>query len=274
MIELRCPVCGEHLQQNEKTWRCEQGHTFDVARQGYVNLLPVTQKHSLHPGDTKEQVAARRDFLDGGYYMPIVQTLAAMLREYCPDCQAVLDVGCGEGYYLSKLPQIPQRWGIDVSKEAVRHAAAREKNAQFLVATASHLPFAEASFDALLSMFALTMPEEFSRVLKADGIFIQVLAGEHHLPHLKSLIYPEQKEKEKLLHPQLPGFKLLHSRTLEFHFALTEPQQVKNLLHMTPHVWRITKQGAERLMQVQRLEDDAQVVFNVYAGHSGANLLK
>ena len=97
MIELRCPVCGEHLQQNEKTWRCEQGHTFDVARQGYVNLLPVTQKHSLHPGDTKEQVAARRDFLDGGYYMPIVQTLTAMLREYCPDCQAVLDVGCGEG---------------------------------------------------------------------------------------------------------------------------------------------------------------------------------
>lgn len=274
MIELHCPVCGAAIQQEEKTWRCGNGHAFDVARQGYVNLLPVTQKHSLHPGDTKEQVAARRDFLDGGFYMPIVQTLSELLREYSPQCRAVLDVGCGEGYYLSKLPQIPERWGIDVSKEAVRHAAAREKNARFLVATASHLPFAAASFDVVLSMFALTMQEEFFRVLKANGIFIQVLAGEHHLPHLKSLIYPEQKTREKLLHPQLPGFTRLHSRTLEFRFDLTEPAQVQNLLYMTPHVWRITRQGADRLRQTPSLSDDAQVVFNVYAGHSLENLLK
>lgn len=274
MMELRCPVCGEALQQREKTWSCTRGHSFDVARQGYVNLLPVTQKHSLHPGDTKEQVAARRDFLDGGYYTPIADMLTALLREFCPECRTVLDVGCGEGYYLSGLPQIPERWGIDVSKEAVRYAAVREKNAQFLVATASHLPFAERSFDALLSMFALTMPEEFSRVLKDGGTFIQVLAGEHHLPKLKSLIYPEQKEKPKNLHPDLPGFTLLHSRVLEFHFELNEPRQVQNLLYMTPHVWRITRQGAERLMQTQRLGDDAQVVFNVYTGHSAGNLLK
>ena len=273
MPELTCPVCGGALHREERSLRCGAGHCYDLARQGYVNLLRTNRSKDKRHGDDKRMVAARTAFLDAGYYAPLRDAIAAAATEYTSGDAGVLDAGCGEGYYLSKLPQIPQRWGIDVSKEAVRHAAAREKNAQFLVATASHLPFAEASFDALLSMFALTMPEEFSRVLKADGIFIQVLAGEHHLPHLKSLIYPEQKEKEKLLHPQLPGFKLLHSRTLEFHFALTEPQQVKNLLYMTPHVWRITKQGAERLMQVQRL-DDAQVVFNVYAGHSGANLLK
>lgn len=274
MVSLCCPVCGQTLTQTEKIWKCENGHTFDVARQGYVNLLPVTQKHSLHPGDTREQVAARREFLDGGFYAPIAQTVTALLHEFCPHCRTILDVGCGEGYYLSRLPEIPERWGIDVSKEAVRYAAVREKNARFLVATASHLPFAEGAFDALLSMFALTLPEEFSRVLQKNGIFLQVLAGENHLPNLKNLIYPERKHKEKTLHPALAGFRLLHSRTLDFSFCLDSPQQVRNLLSMTPHFWRITKEGAQRLMQTERLRDDAQVIFNVYTGQDCENLLE
>lgn len=274
MISLRCPVCGQTLTQAEKTWKCENGHSFDVARQGYVNLLPVTQKHSLHPGDTREQVAARREFLDGGFYAPIARTLAALLHEFCPHCGTLLDVGCGEGYYLSNLPEISERWGIDVSKEAVRYAAAREKNARFLVATASHLPFDDGAFDALLSMFALTLPEEFSRVLKQNGIFLQVLAGENHLPNLKKLIYPELTHKEKTLHPALAGFTLLHSRTLEFSFCLNDARQVQNLLSMTPHFWRITKQSAQRLMQTASLCDDAQVIFNVYGRQERENLLK
>ena len=76
MIELLCPVCGQRLRRGEKTWNCDGGHAFDVARQGYVNLLPVTQKHSLHPGDTRQQVVARRAFLDRGFYLPIVRALA------------------------------------------------------------------------------------------------------------------------------------------------------------------------------------------------------
>ena len=274
MIELLCPVCGRRLRRGEKTWNCDGGHAFDVARQGYVNLLPVTQKHSLHPGDTRQQVAARRAFLDRGFYLPIVRALAEETERFCPGCQAVLDVGCGEGYYLSMLPQIPQRWGVDVSKEAVRYAAAREKRACFLVATASHLPFADGSFDCLLSMFALTVVEEYRRVLKRGGVFIQVLAGENHLPRLKELIYPEVRQKEKHLHSQLAGFRLLHSRTLQFPFELSEPQEVRDLLYMTPHVWRITKEGAQRLEAVQHLQDEAQVVFNIYGRQETENLLE
>ena len=74
-MELVCPICGMTLQREEKLWRCESGHCFDIARQGYVNLLPVQQKHSLQPGDTKEQVRARREFLDGGFYAPIAREL-------------------------------------------------------------------------------------------------------------------------------------------------------------------------------------------------------
>ena len=81
MVQVLCPVCGKPLSPEERSWRCENGHGFDVARQGYVNLLTVDKKHSLHPGDTKEQVASRKAFLDGGYYAPIAEKLRVRCNE-------------------------------------------------------------------------------------------------------------------------------------------------------------------------------------------------
>lgn len=259
-----CPVCNAALQRGNTVWHCENGHSFDVARQGYVNLLTVQQKHSLHPGDTREMVVARRNFLDAGHYFPIAQTVSRLLAEYAHESQSVLDVGCGEGYYLSNLAQIPTRVGIDISKEAVRYAASRDKAATWLTATAAHLPFEDGSFDCLLSMFALTAEAEFCRVLKENGVFIQVLAGKHHLSALKNIIYPEILEREKNLQPQLQGFTHLHSETLCFDFTVESAEMLQNLLYMTPHVWRISKEAAQNLSQTSRLEDRAEVVFNVY----------
>ena len=259
-----CPLCEKPLTRDPKSWYCENGHSFDVARQGYVNLLTVQQKHSLHPGDTREMVLARRQFLEAGYYAPIGDTLRALVDRYCPAAQRVLDVGCGEGYYLSRLPHIPTRVGVDISKEAVRCAAAKYKDSLWLTATASHLPFERDSFDCLLSMFALTMEEEYYRVLKPGGLFLQVLAGKSHLSALKTIIYPTLVEKEKNLQPVLSAFTLLHSRTLAFDFSLEEPRQVQNLLAMTPHLWRISKEAARALEETPRLRDRAEVIFNVY----------
>ena len=264
MISALCPVCGAPLCAEASPWHCKEGHCFDVARQGYVNLLPVTQKHSLHPGDTREMVAARRRFLDAGYYQPILQTLQALIKRFAPNAQTVLDAGCGEGYYLSGLTEVGERWGIDISKDAVRFAAAREKHAHWLTATAAHLPFAAASFDCVLSMFALTAAAEFARVLKPEGCFIQVLAGANHLPALKRIIYPEVQEREKPLHPALDGFTLLHTQTLKFDFTLSQAEAVRQLLYMTPHVWRIRKENAEALARTTRLDEHAEAVFNVY----------
>ena len=143
MIQVICPVCGAALAPQGAAWRCVQGHCFDVARQGYVNLLTVTQKHSRHPGDTREMVAARRAFLDAGWYAPIAKTLADLVRRFCPETASVLDAGCGEGYYLSQLGWVPERWGIDISRDAVRYAAVRDRSAHWLTATAAHLPFAD-----------------------------------------------------------------------------------------------------------------------------------
>lgn len=264
-MELLCPVCGKTLSRQERCWQCERRHSFDLARQGYVNLLTVDRKHAKHPGDTKEQVAARKAFLDAGYYAPIADTVCSLLTPFAP--RAVLDAGCGEGYYLTRLQQMlpeAEYAGIDISKDAVRFAAVRNKNALWLTGTAAALPFPEGSFDLVLSMFALTVAQEFARVLRPGGLYLQVIAGPEHLMGLKSIIYPEILRKEKQLHETLEGFRLEQTRQLEFPFTVDEPAQVQNLLSMTPHFWRISKDGAARLAATQELTDTAQVIFNLY----------
>ena len=100
-----CPLCGQTLATGASSWRCPNGHCFDVARQGYVNLLPVQQKHARHPGDTPAQVAARKRFLDAGFYAPIRDTALALLQPHLPPRPSLLDAGCGEGYYSAALAQ-------------------------------------------------------------------------------------------------------------------------------------------------------------------------
>lgn len=265
MAQILCPHCFGALTTEPSRLVCPQGHSFDVARQGYVNLLPVNQKHSLHPGDTKEQVAARREFLDGGFYAPIGQAVSRAAAEFCPQDSEILDVGCGEGYYSAQVwKALPQShlYGLDISKDAVRLAAGRHKGAFWLCGTGSKLPFTQ-EFDLLLSLFALTIPEEFSRVLKPGGIFIQALAAQDHLMGLKSVIYPEILLKEKDSVPSLPGFELLDSRPVRFAFTVRQ-RQIQNLLSMTPHFWRINKEGAKRLEDLRELTDTASVVVNIY----------
>ena len=263
-MELLCPICGGTLQQIEKTCRCEKGHCFDIARQGYVNLLPVQQKHSLNPGDTREQVLSRREFLEAGYYAPIAQTLIETAKALGITGQ-ILDVGCGEGYYSSRLADALDAplTGLDISKEAVRCAAAKYKGKQWLCATAAHIPVEDGSVSLLTSLFALTLPEEFHRVLKPGGHYFQVLAAEDHLLGLKSVIYDRLNFKEKNTVPELPGFTRIRSIPIRFTFTV-EGRQVQNLFSMTPHVFRIGKDGAQRLRQTERLTDTASCVLNVY----------
>ena len=263
-MELICPLCGNPLTQQERAWVCENRHSFDIARQGYVNLLPVQQKRSLQPGDTKEQVASRRVFLDGDFYGPIRDELCRLAKDH--GCSGpILDIGCGEGYYSAQLAKELNAplVGLDISKEAVRYAAGRYKEALWLCASAAHLPMADHSAGLITSLFALTMPEEFLRVLRPDGMFIQVLAAEDHLLGLKSIIYPELNHKEKNSVPQIPGFRLVESRPVRFTFTV-EGEQVQNLLSMTPHVYRIGKEGADRLRQTKILTDTASCVLNLY----------
>ena len=261
-MELICPICQLPLASEGRTLRCGRNHSFDVARQGYVNLLPVQQKRSLHPGDTREQVLSRREFLESGAYGPIVE---AVKKAAAGHAGPILDVGCGEGWYAVQVADHlnAELTGLDISKEAVRCAAAQYKGHRWICGTAAHLPIADESVGVLMSLFALTMPLEFRRVLKADGIFIQVLAAQDHLMGLKSIIYPEILLKEKDSVPVLAGFELGSSTPVRFEFT-AEGAQIGNLLSMTPHFWRISAEGAKRLKATEKLTDTASCVVNVY----------
>ena len=264
-MELLCPICAAPLRQTDKTFRCEAGHSFDMARQGYVNLLPVQNKRSLNPGDTREQVLSRRAFLEAGFYAPIAEALCSAAKEL--NCAGpILDVGCGEGWYSAQLSDALNAplVGLDISKEAVRCAAAKYKNAQWICGSAARLPVESGSAGLVTSLFALTIPEEFKRVLRSDGYYFQVLAQEDHLLGLKSIIYPKLLHKEKNTTPDLPGFTLVRQIPIRFTFTV-EGAQVQNLLSMTPHVYRISKEGAQRLQETDKLTDTASAVLNIYA---------
>ena len=263
-MELICPVCGKSLCRAEKEYRCENRHSFDIARQGHVNLLVVQQKHSLNPGDTREQVLSRRSFLEGGFYEPIARALCDTAKELGAK-GPVLDVGCGEGYYCTQLAAAlnAELLGLDISKEAVRCAAAKYKGPQWVCGTASHLPVGNGSVGTLTSLFALTLPAEFRRVLKHDGLYFQILAAQDHLLGLKSVIYPELKLKQKDSVPELQGFQRIKTVPIRFTFTV-EGEQVQNLLSMTPHVYRISKEGAARLAATKKLTDTASAVLNVF----------
>jgi len=263
-MELICPVCGGILRRTEREYRCENRHSFDIARQGHVNLLVVQQKHSLNPGDTREQVLSRRAFLEAGFYKPIADALCAAAKELGAE-GPILDVGCGEGYYCTRLAEAltAELTGLDISKEAVRCAAAKYKGYQWVCGTAAHLPVKDGSVRTLTSLFALTLPEEFRRVLAPGGLYFQVLAAQDHLLGLKSVIYPELKLKEKDSVPELPGFERIRTIPVRFTFTV-EGVQVQNLLSMTPHVYRIGKEGAARLAATERLTDTASAVLNVF----------
>ena len=263
-MQLICPICGKELTKTERAFVCPDRHSFDIARQGYVNLLTVQQKHSLSPGDTRQQVLSRRTFLEAGYYTPIANALIETARKYLVSGE-ILDIGCGEGWYSARLADalnLPLT-GLDISKEAVRCAAAKYKAHRWLCATAAHIPAANGSAGLITSLFALTLPEEFRRVLAEDGLYFQVLAAEDHLLGLKGIIYDELHHKEKDTVPELPGFTRLESIPIRFSFTV-EGEQIRNLFSMTPHVFRIGKAGAARLAKTEHLEDTASCMLNVF----------
>jgi len=263
-MNLICPICEKPLSRQDKSLVCPHGHRFDIARQGYVNLLTVQQRHSAHPGDTREQVLSRREFLEGGFYEPISDALNEAAKGQGAE-GSILDVGCGEGYYSARLAQSlgAELTGLDVSKEVVRWAAAKYKTYQWLCATAARIPVETGAAGVVTSLFAITLPEEFHRVLREDGLFFQVLAAQDHLLGLKRIIYDELIFRRKDTVPELPGFTLLESAPIRFSFTV-EGRQVQNLFAMTPHLFRVSRAGAQRLRETERLTDTASCVLNVF----------
>jgi 23S rRNA (guanine745-N1)-methyltransferase len=253
---LRCPIDGSALTRHDKSWRCETGHSYDVAREGYVHLLPVQNKRSKDPGDSKEMVAARRRFLSAGYYAPIAQALAEALASHAEGQLSCLDAGCGEGYYLRALQgtTLPLSiLGLDISKWAVQAAAKLDKTSTWVVGSNANLPVVSATLDCVLCLFGFPMYAEFARVLKPGGLLVQIDTGEQHLRELREIIYPSLKPPREGELPLPEGFSLVEERTLDFTLELESREAIADLLVMTPHLYRASQAGRESAAALERL---------------------
>ena len=267
---LACPLDGAPLQRQGGSLRCANGHCFDIAAQGYVNLLPVQNKRSLDPGDSKEMVAARRCFLEAGHYQPIADAVAqAVLADAVPGrTLTCLDAGCGEGYYLRQLAATAAAEahplalaGLDISKWAVQAAAKRDlhdarsqagpspspsPSTTWVVGSNAGLPVLPGTLDRVLCMFGFPVYGEFARVLRHGGELLQVDAGPEHLRELREVIYPTLKPERPAARQAPAGFEHLGTDTLRFPVHVDGAAPIADLLAMTPHLYRATAEGRAR----------------------------
>ena len=265
---FRCPVCGGSLTREDRAYRCENGHSYDIAKEGYTYLLPPNQKHSAAPGDDKGMAAARRDFLSKGYYTPLLNTLCTEILTRSGDSPVLLDTGCGEGYYtagifraLAEAGKAPRMAGTDISKFILRYAAKREKAVEFAVASSYHLPVADNSVDILLNCFSPLALEEFRRVLRSGGVFLYVVPAADHLWELKEVLYERPYPNEEKETPY-EGFDYEAIVPVDGRISLKNPADIHALFQMTPYYWKTPKAGTERLAALDTL--DCRISFRVH----------
>lgn len=236
MSVLACPHCGLPLQLDAAVAACTNRHSFDRARGGYLNLLVGGRLGpSTTPGDTPDALAARRRFLGAGHYAPIAAAVAAAVG--APD-GAVLDVGCGEGYYLSQLA-VPERVGLDVAKAAVQMAARLLPDAQFVVGSAYRLPVLTQSVAVVMSVFAPHPFDEFRRVLQPGGHWVAATPGPLHLRELRPQLAGERERKdaERLERRAAPPPEATDATHVQFTLPLS-PEALTDLFFMTPIRWQ------------------------------------
>lgn len=257
MTCIVCPLCRLPLDPQPARWSCAGGHSFDVAREGYVNLLPVQHKHSRAPGDRPDMIAARRAFLAAGHYAPLRDAALTMLRPL--GAQTLLDIGCGEGYYSSAFVAAAENViGLDIAKAAIRLAARSDPRPTWLVGSGAWLPIADAAVDVVATLFTPLHVAEIYRVLRPGGQVLIATPAAGHLRSLRAGLFDEVREHEpdKFLAAFADGFEIAGRQEVRTPLRLTQPA-LKQLLAMTPYVWKARPEKRAALEARDRLASEA-----------------
>lgn len=263
---LSCPVCKARLIKNGNSYKCENNHCFDIAKEGYVNLLSGSHKQGELIGDSKEMAVSRRAFLEKGYFYSLADAVSLLLKEQSFDKKpTVLDICCGEGYYSQyvKAENDCELFGFDLSKSMVRLAAKRKLDALFFVANLSHVPVFDGSIDFAFHLFAPFHKEEFSRILSDEGILVTAVPGERHLWQLKEAVYDVPYRNEVKL-PSATGLKLCKTVLVKDTIALETSNDIMSLFKMTPYYHHTPKSGIEKLEKIDSLETEIEFVLGIY----------
>lgn len=274
LFSFTCPVCGQKLTLDGNSFRCPSGHSFDCARSGYVNLLLPDGKHAKLPGDNRQMVNARREFLEKGFYRPMADALCQeLVRELTgKDHLTLLDAGCGEGYYtrlaydaLVQAGISVQLLGLDISKFAAEKAAKRfrpEEPVHIGAASIFHMPVEDESCDVVMTLFAPFCREEFLRVLKKNGLFAMVIPGARHLYGLKQAVYDQPYLNEVQDYP-IEGMTFLRSVPVDDTITL-HGDEIMSLFMMTPYYYKTSAEGQQRAAALEQLTTETSFEILLY----------
>lgn len=257
---LICPKCNSELIKNNNVYICKNGHSFDIAKRGYVNLVLGNAKST---GDDKKMVRSRTQFLNQGYY----ENLRKCIGEILTTCNlhVLVDAGCGEGYYTNYFKQILPLcnvFGFDLSKYAIDEACKAKSGVCYGVCSSFHLPLNDECCDGIISIFAPIDMKENTRILKSKGYFLQVGPGPKHLWELKQKLYSNVYENK--IEVGHEGYKLVKEKYIEDTITINNKEDIWALFQMTPYYWRTPKSKSEQLHQLHRLSTTIQFHVALY----------
>ncbi len=258
---LRCPVCGQPFQLNGRSLRCGAGHCFDLAKEGYVNLLTGSRPGDA-TGDSKEAARFRRDFLNRGYYAPL---LDALTDRFAERTGTLLDLCCGEGYYTAALAELPGLtvYGFDLAREMVRLAAKRSGGPTLFVANLARIPVPDGAFDFATLLFAPFGEAELCRVLKPGGRLTLVVPGRRHLFGLKQAVYDRPYENDEAL-PPAERLRLLGTEKRSARITLGSQADIQAVFRMTPYYYRTGPVDRAKLAELESLDTEIEFVLAEY----------
>ena len=238
-----CPICQENLTLVESSLKCNNRHSFDLAKFGYVNLAPQIKQSANYD---KESFQNRQQILEAGFYQAILEGISDLLATK-PSAKTILDIGCGEGFYSRKLQESHSDkifYAFDISKDSVQIAAKSETNwaVNWFVGDLARLPIKAASMDVLLDIFSPANYGEFQRVLSKDGILIKVIPTENHLKEIRQIVQDHLTNKDYSNLDIKEHFQEHFSIQASQIASLTKPittEQRQALLSMTPLLFHI-----------------------------------
>lgn len=266
---LTCPVCGGKLKRNESTYTCPLRHSFDIAKQGYVNLYMSSAKGKRH-GDDKLMVRARTDFLSRGYYDGFSGEILRLCLKYADENVSIIDAGCGEGKYtfdilygLRDAGKKPEIIGIDISKFALQQAARRGGGIIFAAASSAKMPVPSGAADIILNIFSPFAGGEFLRALKPGGKVIRAYPLKNHLFELKAEVYAVPYENP-CMSLEEEGFAIIDRSELKYRILIEDCGDIRNLFMMTPYYYKTGAEDQKKLSGLQSLDVTLEFGLAVY----------
>jgi SAM-dependent methyltransferase len=274
--QLACPICNALFEQDSSSLKCSNAHSFDISSEGYVNLL-----RKKLPGDAKEMLMARRDFLEQGHYQPLSDLINNLVYTHIPSSSSpptILDAGCGEGYYIGRLQQSlfahdyqAQYIGLDISKDAVRMAARRHKQICFVVANIKErLVFVDVAMQVVLNIFAPRNPAEFARVLAPSALLLVIIPGSDHLQQLRSalhLLNIEEDKEQKVIAQFAPFFDFVTSSSLRYTLQFRH-REILQAVMMTPNYWHLSQEVRDMMEKMDMIETTMSFSGLVFRRHT------